>query len=154
MPEIDLGNWESGLDYLTPMRLLAVMLFPNDADRRELFLSDAVAMRSLYEKADPSERDILDRIDPLPDIDGPSPRQRGAIAGEILFVMRTIAERHAGYEASVNKAVYILERRLKDVNDETGERWPTGRRFIRESWTSHKAVSHLWASSRGCPGRC
>lgn len=143
MPEIDLGDWESGLDFDTSRRVLAVMLFPKDADRRENFVKDSAAMRSLYTKADTSERDILVS---LVDMDEPGPRQKGVIAGEILFAVRTIAERHPKYEASVNKAIYIVWQRLKHINESQGERWSTGRSFIREAWRSYKSVSHLWAA--------
>ena len=109
MPEIDLGNWESGLNDFAPIRVFATMLFPKDDSRREEFLHFAMCKAPLEPKYGevPSldyrvlkeEADYLTNGEPV---------RHGWFAGGILVAVRQIAECCSAQEATIHRAIHLV----------------------------------------------
>ena len=69
----------------------------------------------------------------------------GWLAGQILlFILRCAA--HQPKDASVGKAVYVMERALVLLKNEQGRPVSASRSTITNAWGKFKNVSHLWAA--------
>ena len=124
-------------------RLLATMLFPSDDVTRERVtrLWGAVVKQHTgpahlatdYQKATAailSERYTLWN----------KPWRSGMAAGRILRLVRQMAEQRPESEASVGKAIHILENTHKILGQSMK------RSVVRKAWSDFKSVAHLWAA--------
>lgn len=136
----------------------SVMFFPNDEPLREFVFArmsaeaqvqelDAATLvtlragtiRSLLHAPSFKEFDPIKR----------QAAQAGFIAGDLLVMVYLMAQVAKTPKPSVNKAIYAYSNLSK-----LGGRWGDGRPLprsesaIREAWSSHKSVSHLWGALR------
>ena len=159
MPYLDLGDWKNGLDAFAPVRVFATMLFPTDDQRRTEYLALTFKQARLAPASPSGEPQPLYRaLETARKVyltEG-KPGVGGYLAGEILVIVRNIAEHHEGSprgEASVSKAIALLAEARK-----TGKSFPGGLiasnpGTLRQAWSEFWSVSHLWfAVSCWIPG--
>lgn len=157
MPELDLGDWRNGLDAFTPVRVFGTMLFPKDHERREEYLAveSALAQGSPTEVTSSLYR-VLAHARHAYLTERKKPAERGYLAGEILVLVRNIAEYHEGSprgEASVSKAIELLAAAKKNAKRFPGGLIASNPETLRQAWSKFKSVSHLWfAVSCWVPG--
>jgi hypothetical protein len=144
--DIDLDNVET-----TDRTIKALMFYPDAPEKRQqyfdLYQGISVTRRQLPARGD----DLADALVPASNALGylhartrsetTMRLERGKIAGGILVLIKQLKD-HVGAE-SANKAVYILQRWVKDagmvseVSVLESEIWAY--------WTQFKPVAHLWA---------
>jgi hypothetical protein len=165
MPTLDLEDWEHGLigRHYTHMKMLAVMLYPdNIAQQEEFLMTFTVRFIAQFEKTDLSDIVKLAKEYLLPEgsfqilLRTPSSEEmskrdahagsRGIVAGDVLLHIVQL-EKH-GYGGSVNKAVHLLEHIYKQSTTSHGQSVPCNRTSIRNTWAIYKCVAHLWAAER------
>jgi hypothetical protein len=138
MPELDLGGWPECSNDSAFIRVLATMLFPDDDSQR-------TAVSTLPNAVDPTHPATgLLRAAYLKDF-----HNGGVVAGDVLFVVRIIAERHPEIEPSISKSAIVLETDAKQSGrcslDATKRFW-ADEKSIRNAFYKYRAVAHLWAA--------
>jgi hypothetical protein len=73
---------------------------------------------------------------------------RGALAGNVLIYIRRMADSHLTNEASVSKAIFMVEEIIgrKMLRKQKNKNISISERFIRKAWSDFKLVSPLWAA--------
>lgn len=71
---------------------------------------------------------------------------QGAVAGEIL--LNLIKLNASDEEASVNKAIRLLDLYFKDAKNFLGSSIASSLSSIRRAWSDYKYVAHFWAALR------
>lgn len=143
MPYLDLGDQRDPFDMHD--RLFAVMLFPDDEDRRRQYLRFWSFIRQAL---DAGEDDLCRALGPSARAfheDG-LPLLRGQQAGYVLAMLRAMTERHS-IEPSLNKAYNILARSAAPgLRTGNGKAVPATERSYREAFSKYRSVAHLWAA--------
>jgi hypothetical protein len=134
----------------------AYMLFPRDQTSREQYYSiwfaqlaktatgampqlPSFAVEALHDAA--MSGDLAQRIEKA--------IRHGAIAGLVLRIIAQ-AVRHHPEVASFLAAMAVAERliaRLKETG-KTSRNWPSSQATIKNAWTAHKPVAHLWTAAK------
>jgi hypothetical protein len=137
MPELDLGGWPECSNDSAFIRVFATMLFPDDVSQR-------VAVATLPEGVSPTHpaADLI-VAKYLEDF------HNGIVAGDVLFVVRIIAECHPESEASISKAAIVLEadgKRSGRCSRDGSRKFWTDEKTIRKMFYKYRSVAHLWTA--------
>ena len=153
MPEIELcGN------YLDPIRILAAMHFPNDAELREKYYAEKFAECKLLEVAPTGsvefESDVIQRIlqrtgkTSFHEIVAKSARE-ACIAGDVLTTLFGMYSFPDDFdEPSLKKAIFIAGKYAQNNTYGDGSPIPEGKTSIRKYFDRFRNVAHLWAAMR------
>lgn len=157
MPVLELHYSPGGLDEWVFWRMLAVMLFPSDAEARKCFLG-VEQMKAWQEGMNYGEMIIptLEVIEILLQAaQAPKPIEvqmrhaiwQGSVAGDVL---RLIASMQAlGYDGSIRKALSVLIAVDYEKGCSlAGQNVPRNPTQLRKAWSAYKSVAHVWAAYR------
>jgi hypothetical protein len=137
MPELDLAGWPERSNYSAFLGVLATMLFPNDESQRMAVSTLPGEVSPNHPAADLAVAKYLEGF------------HNGVWAGEVLFVVRIIAERHPEVEASISKAAIVIEanaRRIKRCSLDGARRFWADEKTIRTAFYKYRSVAHLWTA--------
>jgi len=152
MPTIILNG-----DSHDPIRVRAIMHFPNDDGLRNLyFVVDKI--RNIVSKAkDDSKLIKVEAGDLRILVEGPDLARldmasieairSGIVAGDILATLY-LMDRFSLEEPSLKKAVYVAHEFAKMERYGDGKRMNTSPKKIRACWQDFMSVAHLWAAFR------
>jgi hypothetical protein len=132
MPELDLGSWPERSNYSAFLGVLATILFPDDESQRMAVSALPYGVSPNHPAADLAVAKYLEDF------------HNGVWAGEVLFVVRIIAERHPEVEASISKAAIVLEgnakRSRRSSLDGTTKFW-ADEKTIRTAFCKYRSVA-------------
>lgn len=147
-------------EWSDPDQILAIMLFPNDPERRERYRAIRAA-QSLLRAGTPDQVHSLNadafRLltyaaadnESLALMDG---AKRAIIAGDVMAVLYGM-HRWAFPEPSLGKAIYAIQEFFTMEIYADNSPLPRSDAEIRSCINDYRTVSHLWAASRFHPNR-
>ncbi len=149
MPPLDIIDDDGNLKQLAPIVVGAVMLSPTDEKwREEIYATGYLATATKVEQGIPAKIGaVIDSGPGKPAILSNAKYQGydGWLAGQVLlFILRCAA--HQPKDASIGKAVYVMERALVLLKNQQGRPVSASRTKITNAWGKFKTVSHLWAA--------
>jgi len=156
MPELQITDGQGRLNFGSRSHVFARMLFPNDEDRRIDYETLLVAqyLWSQYENDEDEVRGlrkvVLGNL-----ILGPSPREFedslrtasfwGETVGDLVLTVMLL-KKEIGPEASLNKAIKVIQHRAVLLDEENGHSQLRSVSAIKKHWKELKQVAHLWAA--------
>ena len=155
MPPLDIIDDDGNLKQLAPITVGAVMLSPTDEKRgEEIYATGYLDTATKVKQGIPFEIGaVIDSGPGKPAILRNAKFQGydGWLAGQVLlFILRCAA--HQPQDASIGKAVYVMERALVLLKNQQGRPVSASRTKITNAWGKFKTVSHLWAAEHiSCP---
>ena len=149
MSILDIIDDTGELRQLAPVIIAAVMLSPADERRRNEIIATGYVDTALQisQPIPPEIAEVIHCRASAATITSQAGPQGylGWVAGQILlFILRCDA--HRPEDASVRKAINIIERALARADRLQGRKFSSSTATLRKAWGDYKSVSHLWAA--------
>jgi hypothetical protein len=156
MAILQISQRSSGIEYeLTPLKLLSVMLFPDDGIARTQWVAAAALSAPHSAQANRTDEiftslEILKMIAEAPSRDELMRRSaeravQGKVAANILWLVLSLAS-SAPQHATVRKAIRVIGVHSARFHTDGTGRLPSDTTTIKKIWSRFKTVSHLWAA--------